>query len=160
MRGEWAVMSFTLETTFRSRAEVSAITEEIATAAEQVEGAINKRVFGLRLALEEILVNHVKHGHQDDETKEVIVYCEIDDDGQCVVESRDQGAGFDKEAVPDCTDDENLNKPSGRGTMLVDSFTDSHEHPSEFRGQSVPVGSATVIRTALTEELIIPVDED
>lgn len=37
---------------------------------------------------------------------------------------RDEGPGFDVRTLPDPTDPENLCKPSGRGTMLIQTFMD------------------------------------
>lgn len=41
---------------------------------------------------------------------------------------RDEGPGFDIQAVPDPTDPENLSKPSGRGLMLIRLFMDEVHH--------------------------------
>ncbi len=77
--------------------------------------------FGVRLSLEEALVNAIKHGNRMDPDKKVYVACELTDDEVKVV-IEDQGDGFKVEGVPDPTDDENLEKPSGRGIMLIRSF--------------------------------------
>jgi anti-sigma regulatory factor (Ser/Thr protein kinase) len=37
---------------------------------------------------------------------------------------RDAGPGFDPDAVPDCTDPANLDRPCGRGLLLIRSFMD------------------------------------
>jgi len=37
---------------------------------------------------------------------------------------RDQGSGFDTAELPDCTDPTNLEKPSGRGLLLMRTFFD------------------------------------
>ncbi|MBL6706738.1 MAG: ATP-binding protein, partial [Planctomycetaceae bacterium] len=37
---------------------------------------------------------------------------------------RNEGPGFDPEAIPDPTDPEYLNRPSGRGMLLMRSFMD------------------------------------
>ena len=45
-----------------------------------------------------------------------------------VVEIEDEGPGFDVEDVPDPTAEENLEKPSGRGIMLMRAFMDRVEY--------------------------------
>ena len=75
----------------------------------------------MRLALEEALVNAIKHGNGLDPNKEVSVLCQISQDKVRVV-IEDQGAGFRPQDVPDPTEDENLEKPGGRGIMLMRAF--------------------------------------
>ncbi|MGC3970693.1 MAG: ATP-binding protein [Pirellulales bacterium] len=41
---------------------------------------------------------------------------------------RDEGPGFKLEEVPDCTEDENLEKCSGRGIMLMRNFMSHVEY--------------------------------
>ena len=43
---------------------------------------------------------------------------------EVVVSVQDQGGGFDRRAVPDCTADENLDRLSGRGIRLMEHFLD------------------------------------
>lgn len=77
--------------------------------------------FAIHLAVEEALVNAIKHGNQDDPSKQVHVVSRVSP--HCVViEIADEGGGFDPGAVPDPTEDENLEAPSGRGLMLMRSF--------------------------------------
>ncbi len=78
-------------------------------------------LFGVHLALEEAVMNAIKHGNQGDEAKEVVVKCKATS-SRFWVEITDQGEGFEREEVPDPTDDENLDKPSGRGLMLMENF--------------------------------------
>ena len=89
----------------------------------QVEehGYEGRDLFGLRLALEEAIVNAIKHGNQMDSNKQVFVGCQIGPD-QVSVTIKDQGEGFDPEDVPDPTDEEHLENPFGRGLMLMRSF--------------------------------------
>lgn len=77
--------------------------------------------FGVRLALEEALVNAIKHGNRMDPDKKVYVACELSAD-EITVAIEDQGEGFKLAEVPDPTEDDNLEKPSGRGIMLIRSF--------------------------------------
>ena len=94
---------------------------------EQIVGGMESRgyaprdVFGVRLALEEALVNAIKHGNKMDPDKVVNVKWEIDEVHVRVV-IEDQGEGFTVEEVPDPTDEDNLDKPGGRGIMLMRSF--------------------------------------
>lgn len=78
-------------------------------------------VFGMRLALEEALVNAMKHGNKMASDKSVRVLCNVSSE-KVYVEIEDEGEGFVLEQVPDPTEDENLEKPSGRGIMLMQAF--------------------------------------
>jgi serine/threonine-protein kinase RsbW len=77
--------------------------------------------FAIRLALEEALSNAFKHGNKSDPRKTVTVRCQVDSD-EVAIEVEDQGQGFDPEAVPDPTQLENVEIPSGRGIILMRSF--------------------------------------
>ena len=74
--------------------------------------------FGVRLALEEGLMNAIKHGNQRDASKSVRVYCEVHDT-HTYIEIEDQGAGFVPELVPDPLAEVGLLKASGRGLFLM-----------------------------------------
>jgi serine/threonine-protein kinase RsbW len=78
-------------------------------------------VFSIRLAVEEALVNAIKHGNQYDSAKQVAVICVLFPE-RFRIEITDEGPGFDPERVPDPTDPENLDMPCGRGLMLMKSF--------------------------------------
>jgi len=75
-------------------------------------------IFGIRLALEEALINAIKHGNQMDRRKSVRVAYTINRDRFHIVIA-DEGPGFDPEDVPDPTAVENLERPCGRGLMLM-----------------------------------------
>jgi serine/threonine-protein kinase RsbW len=80
---------------------------------------VNDRdVFSIKLALEEALINAIKHGNQMDRAKRVHVTYRLLP-GRFEVAVTDEGPGFDPGAVPDCTAPENLERPSGRGLMLM-----------------------------------------
>ena len=81
----------------------------------------DRDLFGVRLALEEALVNAIKHGNGMDPSKEVHIVCSFDDDRVTIV-IEDEGPGFDVAQVPDPTADENLDKPGGRGIMLMRAY--------------------------------------
>ncbi len=80
-------------------------------------------MFAIKLALEEGLVNAVKHGNKHDPGKYVTVDWEIDDK-KVTFSIADEGCGFTPCEVPDPTCDENLLRPCGRGIMLMKAYMD------------------------------------
>ncbi len=99
---------------------------------ERIVGLMEERefsmrdVFSVRLALEEALVNAIKHGNQLDPDKSVRIHCDIEQD-RVYVEIEDQGPGYIPDDVPDPTLDENIERASGRGLMLIKSFMNKVE---------------------------------
>tara|TARA_R110002096_G_scaffold134956_5_gene286335 strand:+ start:10498 stop:10956 length:459 start_codon:yes stop_codon:yes gene_type:complete len=86
-----------------------------------------KDVFSVRLALEEALVNAIKHGNRMSPDKSVEINCWISDE-RVRVEIQDEGEGFDRSHVPDPTLLENLERPCGRGIMLMGAFMNLIEY--------------------------------
>ena len=84
-------------------------------------------VFAVHLAVEEAIVNAIVHGNKLDASKKVHVECEVSAD-RVRVAITDEGPGFDPASVPDCTAEERLEAPSGRGVMLMRSFMTSIEY--------------------------------
>jgi serine/threonine-protein kinase RsbW len=76
----------------------------------------------MRLALEEAVVNALRHGHHNDPTKLIRVGLQVGA-SKVVAEVEDQGPGFDLGRVPDPMAPENLDKPSGRGLLLMRHYT-------------------------------------
>lgn len=81
----------------------------------------DETVFAIKLALEEALTNGVKHGNRNDPTKKLRVRYYVNPE-RAVIMVGDEGAGFAPERVPDPTADENLERPSGRGIMLMNAY--------------------------------------
>ncbi len=107
-------------------AEGHRVQEEILSRLEKLEW-IRNDLFGIRLSMEEALVNAIKHGNQLDVEKQVHVTCQIGEQ-RIVITITDEGHGFDPEAVPDCTQLENLERPCGRGIKLMRSFMSRVEY--------------------------------
>ena len=99
-----------------------------------------KDVFGIHMAMEEAVMNAIKHGNQRDPSKDIHVVLKTCDDKLLFVKVTDEGDGFDPNAVLDCTADENLEKICGRGLMLMKSYMDSVEYNS--KGNSVEMTKA------------------
>lgn len=77
--------------------------------------------FGIKLALEEAITNAVKHGNCNDAKKRLFIRYYVDP-ARTVIMVRDEGCGFCPDAVPDPTAEENLERPNGRGIMLMQSY--------------------------------------
>jgi prepilin-type N-terminal cleavage/methylation domain-containing protein/prepilin-type processing-associated H-X9-DG protein len=97
--------------------EVSHLREEI------IELAVNRNfdqrdVYAIRQALDEALVNAVRHGSGMDPTKQVAVEYRVTDD-RFEVTIEDQGTGFDPEKLDDPLECINLLRPYGRGVFLM-----------------------------------------
>jgi serine/threonine-protein kinase RsbW len=86
-------------------------------------GYSESAAFGIKLALEEGLVNAVKHGCGYDSSKRIEVQYSIDAE-KAVICITDEGQGFDPARVPDPRADENIVKTCGRGIMLMRFYMD------------------------------------
>ena len=81
-------------------------------------GHAEDELFRVHLALEEALVNAHRHGHGGDWATPVAVPYYVGAGGM-VAQVEDRGAGFDPALVPDPLAPENLQKPGGRGLLLM-----------------------------------------
>lgn len=103
-----------------------AVQERIVKRLEELDFS-SRDLFGMRLALEEALVNAIKHGNRMDRNKHVEIFCQIHETS-VHIEVEDEGPGFHLSDVPDPTSDENLERPCGRGIMLMRSFMNLVEY--------------------------------
>lgn len=102
------------------------VQERIVSQLEE-HGYTPRDVFSMRLAIEEALVNAIKHGNRRDAAKQVHIGWSVGPE-RVVVSVEDEGPGFRLEDVPDCTAEENLDKPSGRGILLMRRFLSAVEY--------------------------------
>lgn len=84
-------------------------------------------LFGIHMALEESISNAIRHGNNEDPTKKVHVECQLSAD-RFWAKIRDEGEGYNPNAVPDCCSPENLEEPGGRGLALICAYMTSVEH--------------------------------
>ena len=90
--------------------------------------------FAIRLAFEEALVNAMKHGNCMEPSRRVALAYRVSP--ECIqIRIRDDGEGFNSACVPDPTTDENLQRPCGRGIMLMRSYMDTVQYAC--RGKEV-----------------------
>lgn len=114
---EPTLKSWTIPST---NAQAAAVQHQIVEAIQQ-HGYKREAVFAVRLALDEALVNAVRHGNQNDPTKSIHIDFEIDDQ-RLIVQVQDEGPGFVPTDLPDPTAPENLSRPNGRGVMLMRAY--------------------------------------
>lgn len=84
-------------------------------------------VFAVRLAVEEALTNAINHGHAQLPHEPVALAWRVLP-ARIEIEVSDSGPGFKPAEAPDPTLDENIEKPTGRGLMLIRSFMSRVEH--------------------------------
>lgn len=87
-------------------------------------------VFAVHLALEEALVNAIMHGNGLCPSKSVSVTCRLSQDRLWICIT-DEGTGFCPDNVPDPTDEENLERPCGRGIMLMRYYMSRVEYNAQ-----------------------------
>ncbi len=78
-------------------------------------------LFATKLAMEEAMVNAIKHGNRLDPAKHVRVEARLNPHKVCIV-VEDEGPGFCRQSVPDPREDQNLEKCCGRGILLMESY--------------------------------------
>ncbi len=91
--------------------------EELVTALEAA-GWVGMDVFRIQMAIEEAVVNAIEHGNRRDPDKLVRMEFHVTREKVTMVIS-DEGAGFDHRNVADPTSEERLDKPRGRGVLLM-----------------------------------------
>ncbi|HUB24521.1 MAG TPA: ATP-binding protein [Tepidisphaeraceae bacterium] len=95
--------------------------------AVDASGFNESSTFAIKLALEEVLMNAIKHGNQCDPAKNVRIEAVISP-RQFELTVEDEGRGFDPAEVPDPRTEENLEKIHGRGLLLMRSYMDEVEY--------------------------------
>jgi serine phosphatase RsbU (regulator of sigma subunit)/anti-sigma regulatory factor (Ser/Thr protein kinase) len=114
----------------RKTISISSIPSEVGRVEDTILPSLSARgygeraLFAVKLALEEAIINAIKHGNQLDTTKKVNVDFTIEED-RVEIAVADEGEGFDPEAVPDPRKEENIEAHSGRGLLLMRAYMDS-----------------------------------
>lgn len=134
IRAAQFIMSDSVPISFPKKVSIPSDLEEArqlqSQIAEQLQSATRFteiELFAIKLALEEALVNAIKHGNQMDKNKSVHVFYRVLAD-RFDVKIVDEGPGFDPEDVPDPTAPENLERPCGRGLLLMRHYMNHIEY--------------------------------
>jgi serine/threonine-protein kinase RsbW len=101
----------------QTRADMGDFLEEICKTLDTL-GFSHRDVMGVRVALEEAIVNSIKHGHREDPAKRVHVKYHITQH-LVLVEVQDEGSGFQPDLAADPTAAASIGKESGSGLFLM-----------------------------------------
>lgn len=112
---------------FNDRSQIDTVVSDVVDALGRHRYTESSR-FAVRLALEEAISNAFRHGHKTLPKDTPVQLKYRVDDEELQVTIVDQGPGFKPEAVPDPTLEENLDKPSGRGLMLIRAYMSDVSH--------------------------------
>ena len=126
---------------FTSTVEMLDFVQVVSDHVGRTVGLDDDAIHWVGVAIRETVINAIRHGNRNDQSKRVFVefHRPADDLAPGVGMSvRDQGQGFDPEAVANCLDPENLLKSSGRGIFLIRNFMD------EVHLQRAPEGGMEV----------------
>lgn len=86
---------------------------------------VNQDHYGnILIALTEAVNNAILHGNKSVKAKKIFVSF-IPNQNDLLFTVEDQGEGFDYDGLPDPTDPDNIEKPSGRGVFLMRHLADS-----------------------------------
>lgn len=118
-------------------AEAQKVQMEIVMAA-QAAGFSEPQLFAIRLSVEEAIVNAIKHGNGSDADKKIVIGYRVGPDA-VTVRVEDQGPGFNLADVPDPTDPKYLERPDGRGIMLMRYYVGPENVRFNARGNVVEV---------------------
>jgi serine/threonine-protein kinase RsbW len=90
-------------------------------------GWVDGRRTDLEIALREALANAMLHGNGMRPERRVFLRCYAGPRGGILIAVRDQGAGFDPQAVPDPRAADRMELAHGRGLLLMRELTDAIE---------------------------------
>ena len=123
MIGDTATVRLDFSSTFEMLDFVQVVCDHVS----RLSGLDDDSMHWLGVAVRESVINDIKHGTANDETKRVHVeFTPLVRESApgLTVRVRDEGRGFDPANLPDPLAPDNLLKSSGRGIFLIRSFMD------------------------------------
>ena len=112
------------------RIAIPSIPSEIARVENSVLPALSAKgygersLFAVKLALEEAVMNAIKHGNQLDSTRKVKIDFALEEE-KLRLTVADEGEGFDPATIPDPTEEGRIECNCGRGIALMRAYMDS-----------------------------------
>jgi GAF domain-containing protein len=80
------------------------------------------REFEIETSIREALANAIKHGCNEDRSKQVQCCVTLAEDGEVTITVRDPGSGFDPATVVNPVTADNIHRGHGRGIYLINEF--------------------------------------
>lgn len=136
--------------------------EETGVIAKKIESMLilatwnDSDVFGVKLSIEEALVNSIKHAHQLDPNK-VVKGSYILQGDTFHFECTDEGPGFNPEDLPDPTAPENVERPNGRGVFLMKELMTTVDYSKGGRAvqlTKISTGTRELVDQALQDTVL------
>lgn len=113
-----------IDWSWRLEKKIASSSDEGHLAIEQLNQALEdlgwegRDLFHIHMAVEEGVVNAIEHGNKRQPDKSVHILFKASSD-VVEVEITDEGEGFDPTTLPDPTEEDQLDKPRGRGVHLI-----------------------------------------
>jgi serine/threonine-protein kinase RsbW len=119
-----------------SRFEMLDVAQTVLAQVCKIVGFEEETSHYLAVAVRESIVNAIKHGNGQDESKRVEIQFTLQE-GALEVQVKDQGTGFEPKEVPDPLAPENILKAYGRGIFFMRQFMDEVSYSFPSRGGTV-----------------------
>jgi serine/threonine-protein kinase RsbW len=119
-----------------SRYEMLDVVQTVLVQCCTLVGFDEEAVHYMSVAVRESVVNAIKHGNRQDESKRVHVHFTIHDRA-LEIQVRDEGRGFDLASLADPLAPENVLKAYGRGIFFMRQFMDEVTHAFPAKGGTV-----------------------
>jgi len=113
---------------------IGTVVEEFLTSLQNNFGLINElTLFEIKVILNEVLLNAVRHGNGEDEQKLVKVRAEVNRAGKMILVVEDEGTGYNYDDVcrcqkPCCGEEDPMEiSEHGRGIIIIKGLSDKVE---------------------------------
>jgi serine/threonine-protein kinase RsbW len=119
--------SHTVRLEFGSAFDMLDFVQVVSDSLCRLAGLDEDQLHWVSVAVRESVVNAIKHGNQNDESKRVLVEftaVPAHEPEALVIRVQDEGEGFDPDQLADPLAPENIMKSSGRGIFLIRNFMD------------------------------------
>jgi len=126
----------TVKLDIASRFEMLDVVQTVLSQVCAIVGFDEESTHHLNVSIRESVVNAIKHGNRQDESKRVELQFTLSE-GALEVQVRDEGVGFQPDELPDPLAPENLLKAYGRGIFFIRQFMDEVTYSFPSKGGTV-----------------------